>query len=145
MFFFLGDKFNRSIFFDIRSQHDVLMVKSFILDFVNIFNFAKPIRPILVFYFRVEVKFAGENFRGILFAVDIDFAGGKFRAKSIFANIAKISSMRKYVLYSIRTWAYAYILIDYKLVHIQKSICRVYVAAVKVQNCHQQYYVVNSR
>ena len=83
---------------------------------MNIFNFAKPIRPILVFYFRVEIKFARDNFRGILFAVY--FAGGKFRAKSKFANIAKISSMRNDVLYSIRTLAYAYILIDYKLVHI---------------------------
>ena len=28
MWFFLGDKFNRSIFFDIKGQHDVLKVKS---------------------------------------------------------------------------------------------------------------------
>ena len=50
---------------------------------------------ILVFYFRVEEKFAGGKFREIPFGVDIIFAGGKFRAKSKFANIAKISSARK--------------------------------------------------
>ena len=48
-------------------------------------------KPISVFYFRVEEKFAGGNFEGgkfreIPFAVDIYFAGGKFRAKSNFAN-----------------------------------------------------------
>ena len=42
-----------------------------------------------------EENFAGGNFREIPFAVDIIFAGGKFRAKSKFANIAKISSTRK--------------------------------------------------
>ena len=42
-----------------------------------------------------EEIFAGGNFREIPFAVDIIFAGGKFRAKSKFANIAKISSTRK--------------------------------------------------
>ena len=50
---------------------------------------------ILVFYFRVEEKFAGGKCREIPFGVDIIFAGGKFRAKSKFANIAKISSTRK--------------------------------------------------
>ena len=38
---------------------------------------------------------AGGKFREITFAVDIIFAGGKLRAKSKFANIAKISSTRK--------------------------------------------------
>ena len=42
-----------------------------------------------------EEYFAGGKFREIPFAVDIIFAGGKFRAKSKFANIAKISSTRK--------------------------------------------------
>ena len=51
--------------------------------------------PLLVFYFRVEEKFAGGKFREIPCAVDNYFAGGKFRAKSKFANIAKISSTRK--------------------------------------------------
>ena len=62
--------------------------------------------PLLVFYFRVEEKFAGGKFRGrkisreenfaqIPCAVDIYFAGGKFREQSKFANIAKISSTRK--------------------------------------------------
>ena len=51
--------------------------------------------PLLVFYFRVEEKFAGGNFREIPCAVDIYIAGGKFRAKSKFANIANISSTRK--------------------------------------------------
>ena len=37
----------------------------------------------------------GGKFREIPFAMDIIFAGGKFRAKSKFANIAKISSTRK--------------------------------------------------
>ena len=41
-----------------------------------------------------EENFAGGKFREIPFAVDIIFAGGKFRAKSEFANIAKISSTR---------------------------------------------------
>ena len=42
-----------------------------------------------------EEYFAGGKFREIPFAVDIIFAGGKFSAKSKFANIAKISSTRK--------------------------------------------------
>ena len=53
------------------------------------------VKPLLVFYFRVEEKFAGEKFREIPFAVDIISAGGKFRAKSKFAKIAKINSTRK--------------------------------------------------
>ena len=55
----------------------------------------RGLRPLLVFYFCVEEKFAGGKFREIPLAVDIYFAGGKFRAKSKFANIAKISSTRK--------------------------------------------------
>ena len=51
--------------------------------------------PLLVFYFRVDEKFAGGKFREIPCAVDIYFTGGKFRAKSKLANIAKISFMRK--------------------------------------------------
>ena len=43
----------------------------------------------------MEEKFAGGKFREIPCAVDNYFAGGKFRAKSKFANIAKISSTRK--------------------------------------------------
>ena len=50
---------------------------------------------ILVFYFRVEEKFAGGKFREIPLGFDIIFAGGKFRAKSKFANIVNISSTRK--------------------------------------------------
>ena len=56
---------------------------------------------LLVFNFHVEEKFAGRKFRGrkispeIPCALDIYFAGGKFRAKSKFANIAKISCTRK--------------------------------------------------
>ena len=42
-----------------------------------------------------EENFAGGKFREIPLTVDIIFAGGKFRAKSKFANIAKISSTRK--------------------------------------------------
>ena len=42
-----------------------------------------------------EENLAGGKFREIPFALDIIFAGGKFRAKSKFANIAKISSTRK--------------------------------------------------
>ena len=37
----------------------------------------------------------GGKIREIPIAMDIIFAGGKFRAKSKFANIAKISSARK--------------------------------------------------
>ena len=55
----------------------------------------RGLKPLLVFYFRVEETFAGGKFREIPFGVDIIFAGGKFRAKSKFANIAKISSTRK--------------------------------------------------
>ena len=55
----------------------------------------RGLKPLLVFYFRVEEKFAGGKFREIPFGVDIIFAGGKVRAKSKFANIATISSTRK--------------------------------------------------
>ena len=52
----------------------------------------------------MEEKFAGGKFRKITFAVDIIFAGGKFRAKLKFAKIAKINSTRKigviYIIYS---------------------------------------------
>ena len=44
------------------------------------------LRPLLEFYFRREENVAGGKFREIPFAVDIIFAGGKFRAKSKFAN-----------------------------------------------------------
>ena len=54
----------------------------------------RGLKPLLVFYFRVEEKFAGGKFREIPFGVDIIFAGGKFRAKSTFAKIAKIYSTR---------------------------------------------------
>ena len=40
-------------------------------------------------------NFAGGKFREIPLAGNIYFAGVKFRAKSKFANIAKISSTRK--------------------------------------------------
>ena len=43
----------------------------------------------------MEEKFAGGKFREIPLAVDIIFAGGKFRAKSKFAKIAKLNSTRK--------------------------------------------------
>ena len=43
----------------------------------------------------MEENFAGGKFREIPFGVDIIFAGGKFRAKSKFAKIAKIYSTRK--------------------------------------------------
>ena len=48
-----------------------------------------------------EEYFAGGKFREIPFAVDIIFAGVKFRAKSKFANIAKISSTRKNWCYTV--------------------------------------------
>ena len=53
------------------------------------------LKPLLVFYFRVEENFAGGKIREIPFAVDIIFAGVKFRAKPKFAKIAKIYSTRK--------------------------------------------------
>ena len=43
----------------------------------------------------MEEKFAGGKFREIPCTVYIYFAGGTFRAKSKFANIANISSTRK--------------------------------------------------
>ena len=62
----------------------------------------RGLKPLLVFNFRVEEKFAGGKFREIPFAVDIIFAEGKFRAKSKFA---KINSTRKIgVIYSIHVY-----------------------------------------
>ena len=55
----------------------------------------RGLKPLLVFYFRAEQKFAGGKFREIPFAVEIIFAGGKFRANSKFAKIAKIYSTRR--------------------------------------------------
>ena len=55
----------------------------------------RGLNPPIVFYFRVEKKFAGGKFREIPFAVDIIFAGEKFRAKSKLAKIAKIYSTRE--------------------------------------------------
>ena len=46
----------------------------------------RGLRRLLEFYFRGEENFAGGKFREIPLAVDIIFAGGKFRAKSKFAN-----------------------------------------------------------
>ena len=65
------------------------------MDTVLFFLHIRRLKPLLVFYFRVEEKFAGGKCREIPFAVDIIFAGGKFRAKSKFAKIAKIYSTRK--------------------------------------------------
>ena len=55
----------------------------------------RGLKPLLVFYFRVEEKFTAGKIREIPFAVDIIFAEAKFRAKSKFAKIAKIYSTRK--------------------------------------------------
>ena len=60
-------------------------------------------------YAAIRILFSrGGKFREIPFAVDIIFAGGKFRAKSKFANIAKISSTRKIcvIQYMFDTLAY---------------------------------------
>ena len=70
------------------------------MDTVLLLLHIRGLKPPLVFYFRVEEKFAGGKFRGrkfreIPFALDIIFAGGKFRAKSKFVKIAKINSTRK--------------------------------------------------
>ena len=54
----------------------------------------RGLKPLLVFNFRVEEKFAGGKFREIPFAMDIIYAAGKFRAKSKFAKIAKMYSTR---------------------------------------------------
>ena len=68
--------------------------------FVAYFRGSKPLKyatktALLECYCRGEENFAGGKFREIPFAVDIIFAARKFRAKSQFANIAKISSTRK--------------------------------------------------
>ena len=55
----------------------------------------RGLKPLLVFYFRVEEKFVGGKCREIPFALDIIFAGGKFRAKPKFA---KINSTRNYTV-----------------------------------------------
>ena len=47
--FFLGDKFNGSIIFDIRGQHDVLEVKV-ITNIRTIINY--PCRPLLVHFYK---------------------------------------------------------------------------------------------
>ena len=67
----------------------------------------------------MEENFAGGKFREIPCAVDIYFAGGKFRAKSKFANIAKISSTRKIrvIQYLIRWVIVTYILLDISVVN----------------------------
>ena len=65
------------------------------MDIVPFLLHIRGLKPLLVFYFRVEEKFAGGKCREIPFGVDIIFAGGKFRAKSKFAKIAKIYSTRK--------------------------------------------------
>ena len=65
------------------------------MDIVLFLLHIRGLKPLLVFYFRVEEKFAGGKFREIPFGVDIIFAGGKFRAKSKFAKLAKIYSTRK--------------------------------------------------
>ncbi len=65
------------------------------MDTVLCFLHIRGLIPQLLFYFRLEEKFAGGKFRQITCAVDIYFAGGTFRAKSIFVNMAKVSSTRK--------------------------------------------------
>ena len=65
------------------------------MDTVLLLLHIRGLKPLLVFYFRVEEKFARGKFREIPFGVDIIFAGGKFRAKSKFTNIAKMSYTRK--------------------------------------------------
>ena len=55
--------------------------------------YIRGLKLLLVFYFRVEEKFAGGKFREIPFAVDIIFAGGTFRAKSKIANIYSTRKM----------------------------------------------------
>ena len=57
-------------------------------------------RPLLEFYFRGEENFAGGKFRGRKISRNsirsgYYFRGREFRAKSQFANLAKISSSRK--------------------------------------------------
>ena len=72
------------------------------MDTVQFWLHIRGLKPLLVFDFRVDEKFAGGKFREIPFGRNIIFAGGTFRAKSKFANIAKISSTRKIgVMYSI--------------------------------------------
>ena len=65
------------------------------MDIVLFLLHIKGLKPLLVFYFRVEGKFAGGKFREIPFGVDIIFAGGKFRAKLKFAKRANIYSTRQ--------------------------------------------------
>ena len=52
-----------------------------IMDIVLFLLHIRGLKPLLVFYFRVEENFAGGKFREIPFGVDIISAGGKFRAK----------------------------------------------------------------
>ena len=65
------------------------------MDTVLLLLHIRGLKPLLVFYFRVEEKFAGGKFREIPLSVDLIFAVGKFRAKSKFVKIAKIYSTRK--------------------------------------------------
>ena len=52
------------------------------MDTVLFFWHIRGLKPLLVFYFRVEENFAGGKFREITFALDIISAEGTFRAKS---------------------------------------------------------------
>ena len=68
------------------------------------------LKPLFVFYFRVEEKFAGGKFREIPFTVDIIFAGGKFRAKSKFRKYRKLTPREKLVLNTVaeaRVYSYS--------------------------------------
>ena len=73
------------------------------MDIVLFLLHIRGLKPLLVFHFRVEEKFAGGKFREIPFGVDIIFAGGKFRAKSKFPTIY---STRKIgvIQYSFKCW-----------------------------------------
>ena len=79
----------------------------------------RGLKQLLVFYFRVEENFAGGKFREIPFAVDIISAGGKFRAKSKFANIAKINSTRK-----IGVIQYTIIVVKRNGCHRKSNLCK---------------------
>ena len=65
------------------------------MDTVLFFLHIRGFKNTISILFLPGGKIRGGKFRDIPFAVDIIFAGGKFRAKSKFAKIAKIYSTRK--------------------------------------------------
>ena len=97
------------------------------LDIVLFLLHIRGLKPLLVFYFRMEEKFAGGKLREIPFGVDIIFARGKFRAKSKFAKVAKIYSTRK-----IGVIQYTYYILTFVMLSRQSRYLNVIVCIIAI-------------